>query len=280
MMINLFEYQNYRDYLKAYYNEQKGEKKSFSYRSFSKKAGIQAPSFLFYVIEGKRNLTKNSLLKISGAIGHSREEADYFENLVFFNQADNIHDKTLYYSRIVEVRKPFDMQVIPLDRYEYYSAWYHSVLWEVVTFFDFKDNYTVLGATLIPQISAKQARDSIVLLEKLGFIERDLQGLYHQTSNVIGVHPVPSETFIIEKFQMEMLQVALQSYEHIPIYDRMSSSTTFSMSEETFKLFKMKTREFRKELAEIARLDASQERVYQLTMNLFPLTRRVAHEEK
>ena len=76
-MVNLFEYQSYRDYLRAYYNEQKGLKKSFSYRSFSKKAGIQAPSFLFYVIEGKRNLTKNSLLKISGAIGHSRDEADY-----------------------------------------------------------------------------------------------------------------------------------------------------------------------------------------------------------
>ncbi|MBN1577481.1 MAG: TIGR02147 family protein [Chitinispirillaceae bacterium] len=278
-MVNLFEYQNYRDYLKAYYNEQKASKKSFSYRSFSKKAGIQAPSFLFYVIDGKRNLTKNSLLKISGAIGHTREETDYFENLVFFNQADNIHDKSLYYSRIVEVRKPFDIQIIPLDRYEYYSVWYHSVIREVVTFFDFKENYAALGAVLIPPISPKQARDSIALLEKLGFIERDQQGLFHQTSNVIGVHPVPKETFIIEKFQMEMLQAALQSYERIPIYDRMSSSTTFSISEETFKLFKLKAREFRKELAEIARLDSSQERVYQLTMNLFPVCRRTGHDK-
>lgn len=279
-MINLFEYQNYRDYLRAYYNEQKAAKKSFSYRSFSKKAGIQAPSFLFYVIEGKRNLTKNSLLKISEAIGHTREEADYFENLVFFNQADNIHDKTLYYSRIVEVRKPFDIQIIPLDRYEYYSTWYHSVIREVVTFLDFRDNYAKLGAALRPQINAKQARASIALLEKLGFIERDQQGLYHQTSNVIGVHPAPSDTFIVEKFQMEMLQVALRSYEDIPIYERMSSSTTFSISEETFKLFKMKTREFRKELAEIARLDSSQECVYQLTMNLFPVCRRIKDEKK
>ena len=278
-MVDLFEYQNYRDYLRAYYNEQKAEKKSFSYRSFSKKAGIQAPSFLYYVIEGKRNLTKNSLVKISTAIGHSREESDYFENLVFFNQADTIHDKTFYYSRIVEVRRPFDIQVIPLDRYEYYSTWYHSIVRELVTFFDFRDNYAQLGALLIPQINAKQARESIALLEKLGFIERDQQGLFHQTNNIISVHPQPSDSFIIEKFQMEMLNVALHSYERIPIYDRMSSSTTFSISEETFKLFKLKAREFRKELAEIARLDSSQECVYQLTMNLFPVCRRVHHEK-
>ena len=279
-MINLFEYQNYRDYLRAYYQEQKAEKKSFSYRSFSRKAGIQAASFLFYVIEGKRNLTKNSLLKISQAIGHTREEADYFENLVFFNQSGTIHEKTFYYSRIVEVRKPFDVQTIPLDRYEYYCKWYHSVIRELVTFSHFRDNFAQLGNTLVPAISTKQARESIALLEKLGFIERDPEGFYHQTSNVIGVRPVPSDSFIVEKFQMEMLQVALQAYQGIPIYERMSSSTTFSVSEETFKLFKLKAREFRKELAEIARLDSSQEYVYQLTMNLFPVSRRISDEKK
>lgn len=277
-MVNLFEYQNYRDYLRAYYNEQKVAKKSFSYRSFSKKAGIQAPSFLFYVIEGKRNLTKLSLVKISGAIGHSREEADYFENLVFFNQAETIHEKTLYYSRIVEIRRPIDIQKIPAERYDFYKAWYHSVIREVVTFFDFKDNYATLGAMLSPAISGKQARESVLLCEQLGFIEKDQQGLYHQTANVISNHPAPSDAYIIEKFQMEMLKLALQSYEQVPIYERMSSSTTFSISEETFNLFKMKTREFRKELAEIARLDSSQERVYQLTMNLFPVCRKINNE--
>jgi uncharacterized protein (TIGR02147 family) len=224
-------------------------------------------------------LTKNSLLKISGAIGHSREETDYFENLVFFNQADTIHEKTLYYSRIVEIRRPIDIQVIPFDRYEFYNSWYHSVIREVVTFLDFKDNYSILASALTPQITAKEARESVALLEKLGFIERDQQGLYHQTANVIQIHPVPMDSFIVEKFQGEMLALAMQSYERIPIYERMSSSTTFSISVETFALFKMKAREFRKELAEIARLDSAQERAYQLTMNLFPVCRRVEHEE-
>ena len=274
MMVNLFEYQNYRDYLRAYYNEQKLARKSFSYRSFSKKAGIQAPSFLFYVIEGKRNLTKNSLVKISTAIDHTREEADYFENLVFFNQATTIHDKTLYYSRLVEVTKPVQAQLISTDRYEYYSKWYHSVIREVVTFVDFKGDYSLLASLLNPKVMAAEAKESVALLEKLGFIERDEEGLYHQTANVIKNHPVPAESFIVEKFQMEMLKLAMQSYDRIPVYDRMSSSTTFSISRETFDLFKMKAREFRKELAEIARLDSSQENVYQMTMNLFPVCKR------
>ena len=120
-MINIFEYQNHRLYLKDYYEEQKKTTKYFSYRYFSKKAGINAPAFLYYVINNKRNLTKKSIAKISLAIEHNREEAEYFENLVFFNQADTIAEKTMYYSRIVETRKHIDIAVIDKDRYEFYS---------------------------------------------------------------------------------------------------------------------------------------------------------------
>jgi uncharacterized protein (TIGR02147 family) len=102
----LFEYQNFREYLRDYYAEQKASKKYFSYRYFAEKAGVNTPTFLLYIIEGKRNLTKSSIVKVSRAIGHSRDEADYFEHLVFFNQAATIEEKTHFYSRLIEMRKP------------------------------------------------------------------------------------------------------------------------------------------------------------------------------
>jgi len=278
-MINIFEYQNYRTYLKEYYNEQKDLKKYFSYRYFSKKAGINASAFLYYVIEGKRNLTKKSIDKISTAIGHSKEENEYFENLVFFNQAKTILDKTMYYSRIVECRKPLDLTTVSKERYDFYSKWYHSIVREIVTMFDFHGDFTLLGQQLMPPISAKDAQESIELLERLGFIELDDNGLYHQTDTIIGVKPVPQEAFIIEKFQAEMLAMAIKSYDRVPRSERMSASTTFSISEATFELFKMRTREFRKELLEIAKLDNEPHRVVQFTFNLFPISRELGKKD-
>jgi uncharacterized protein (TIGR02147 family) len=142
-MINIFEYQNYRVYLRDYYNEEKVSKKYFSYRYFSNKAGINASAFLYYVIQNKRNLTKKSAVKISMAIGHTREESEYFENLVFFNQADTVKEKALYYNKIIELRKPVLITEIGEDRYDYYSTWYHSIIREVVTLIDFKDDCLV-----------------------------------------------------------------------------------------------------------------------------------------
>ena len=271
--VNLFEYQNYRTYLHDYYAEQKAQKKYFSYKYFSEKSGIKAPSFLFYVIEGKRNLTKNTVLKISQAIGFSRDEAEYFEYLVFFNQADTIAEKSFYYSRLVEIRKPIDVAVIGKDRFEYYSSWYHSVIREIVTFFDFHGDFEKLGAFLVPSIKGIEAKKSIALLEKLGFIEGDESGLYHQTQNLLSVKVGAADAFIIQKFQIEMLQVAMKAYDTVPARERMTTSTTFSISKETFELFKLRLRELQMQLMEIARVDNKPEAAYQLTLNLFPVSR-------
>jgi uncharacterized protein (TIGR02147 family) len=279
-MANIFEYQNFRTYLKDYYNEQKAAKKNFSYRYFSEKAGVNTPSFLYYVIENKRNLTESSVLKISQAIGHTREEAEYFSSLVFFNQAKTINEKTHYYSKLLEIRRPIDMQTIDADRYEYYSKWHHSVIREVASFFPFKDDFTRLGAFLVPPISGYDAKESVRLLERLGFLERDEQGLYHQTSNLVLGRPSPLQAFQIERFQREMLQMAIKAYEGTTIDQRMSTSTTLSVSTKTVNLFKLRLREFQHDIMEIARMDDSPEQTIQITMNLFPVSRCVHEQAK
>ena len=277
-MPNLYEYQDFRAYLHDFYNEQKALKRRFSYKTFSQKAGISAPSFLFYVIEGKRNLTKSTVAKISRAIGMNREEAEYFECLVFFNQAQTITEKTYYYGKLIDIRKPIDIGTIQKDRWDFYSTWYHSVIREVVTFFNFQDDFGRLGAFLIPPIGARDAKKSIGLLERLGFIEKDHQGLYHQTKNLIQAQATSADAFILERFQMEMLGVVLRAYDLTPVNSRMCMSTTFSISKESFELFKMRLREIHNQLMETARIDNNPCVTYQLTMNFVPVSRSAMNE--
>ena len=66
-MKSIFEYIDYRRYLKDYYDFQKKTKKYFSYRFFAQKAGINSPILLKMVFDGKRNLSRKTLEKfISG----------------------------------------------------------------------------------------------------------------------------------------------------------------------------------------------------------------------
>ena len=84
-MASIFEYTDYRKYLADWFDGKKKSQPWFSYGSFAQKAGFNDKGFFHNVIHGKRDLTKESLVKVSQAIGHSKAEAEYFENIVFFN---------------------------------------------------------------------------------------------------------------------------------------------------------------------------------------------------
>jgi uncharacterized protein (TIGR02147 family) len=65
----------------------------------------------------------------------------------------------------------------------------------------------------------------------------------------------------------------MKSFDIVPLHERMSASTTFSISENTFELIKLRIREFQREVMEMARIENEQNRAYQITVNMFPVSR-------
>ena len=59
--INLFRYDDYRKFLKDWYNNAKASRGSFSFRTFSKRAGFKSTNIFKLVMDGDRNLTEESL---------------------------------------------------------------------------------------------------------------------------------------------------------------------------------------------------------------------------
>src|SRR3989338_9919808 len=84
---NIFEYDNYRSFLKDLYALLKQEKSAFSFRFFSRQAGFRSPNFLKLVMEGKRNLSPESIEKFAKGLKLNKNEADFFRRLVLLNQA-------------------------------------------------------------------------------------------------------------------------------------------------------------------------------------------------
>lgn len=78
-MYNIYKYVNYREYLRDYFVENKGNNKAFSHMFFAQKAGIKSSGFVHQIINNKRNLTRPVLLKIARAIGLNHAQTEYFE---------------------------------------------------------------------------------------------------------------------------------------------------------------------------------------------------------
>lgn len=267
----IFEYMNYREFLRDFYTEKKRKTPYFSYRLFSEKAGFKAPNLLKLVMDGKRNLTKESVFKFSKALKLKRSEDEYFENLVFFNQSKTLEEKNAYLQRLMKYRRREDVRTIESAEFEYYSAWYHPVVRELATAIDFKNDYRRLGSMVVPSISASEARKSVELLLKLGFVKHNDKGVLVVSEPVLTTKP-PVTSVAVANFHRHMLQLASESIERFGPEERNVTGLTLRISEETRKAMVEKLRQVRQELLDMAVADEHADRVVQINMQVFPLT--------
>jgi uncharacterized protein (TIGR02147 family) len=271
---NLYQYSDYRLFLKDVYESNKARQSTFSYRYLSLKGGVNSSAFFKYVIEGKRNLSKGTLLKTCLAFGLKDKDAEYFENLVFFNQAKTIKEKNLYFDRLTRLRGLYDVKRVEENQFAFYGQWYHSAIRELLTMVKPAGDSKALAQSLLPPITPKQAQESVELLHRLGLIRKDAQGRWRQTDPVLTSGNQMASQAVIN-FQLKMSELAREAYDRCAPEERLMSSTTLSVSEEGVDLFKKKIRQLRAELLELARAEEKPDRVYQLNVNFFPTSRTI-----
>jgi uncharacterized protein (TIGR02147 family) len=272
LLPNLYQYSDYRQFLRDCYASNKALHRSFSYRYLAQRAGVNSSAFFKYIMEGTRNLSKGTLLKTCQALGLKDRDAEYFENLVFFNQAKTVKEKNLYFDRLTRLRGAIDAKRLNPDQHAFYEQWYHSAIRELLGFAPRKGDPETLASLLSPSITPRQARESVELLRGLGLIRKDAQGHWSAVDPVItSGDPMASQTLV--NFQLKMLDLVREAYDRWKPEERMMASTTFSISPEMLELFRKKIRQLRAELLDLARNDERPDRVFQLTMNLFPLSK-------
>jgi uncharacterized protein (TIGR02147 family) len=269
-MISIFDYSDYRQFLRDYYESHKALNPQFSYRYLSQKANINSAPFFKFIIEGKRNLTKVTVLKTCAALRMKDREAEYFENLVFFNQAKTIAEKNHFFALLVEKQRQRSAAKIQEEQFDYFSEWYHCVIRELVCIVDFKEDYSLLARNITPAITAREAEKSVKLLLSLGFIKK-VNDRYYQTEPIITTgYSLTSHQVI--NFQIMMLHKAIDAFDMCKQNERLTSATTLAVSRTTYDKMVEKLRTVRMELLELARNDSQPESVYELTVNFFPLT--------
>lgn len=272
-MVNIFEFTDYREYLKAYFAERKKIDPKFSHRWLSQRLDLATSNFIMLVMQGKRNLNPRICFKISRVFKHSRNEASYFENMVNFNQEKNNKDKDFYFSQMSALRKKLKIDNIEEWQYEYYTNWYNPVIRELITSPGYNGDLTILARTLYPAITHAQAKRSIELLLKLGFIKKE-NGGYVQSSTFIGTQPEINSLAVVN-FHRKMGELALLALDRIPKEERNISSSTIFISGKTFDIIRNKIVDFKKDIMELVNSNSEEEKVYHLNVQIFPVSKKL-----
>ena len=268
----IFEYLDYREYLRDYYADKKAEHSFYSLRLFSEKAGFKSPNYLKLVMDGERNISSQSIPPFVKGLGLNRAESLYFERLVTFTQAKSLDDKNAALAQLMKQRTGGPERLIEKSEYRYYSRWYHPVIRELVVAHNFKDDFAALAAVVVPPILPEEAEASVALLVDLGFIRKNRSGKYSAGVSVLSTGPVV-RSVAVASYHRVLLKLAAEAIERIPASDRDISSLTLGVTTATALKISEKVKQFRKEILELASQDEGADKVMQLDMQLFPVSK-------
>ncbi len=272
--INIFEYLDFRKYLNDYYTFKKSSAHQFSYKIFAEKAGFKDKSCVFSVLNGKRNLNPAGVLKISRCIDHNSAEAEYFEVLVNFNQANAIEEKRDFFEKLCKIKergakRVSKMQMLRRDKFEFYSNWYNVAIRSIIEMYHFKNDYKWLARMVKPAITPKRARKSVELLQKLGLIEKQKNGFFSVPDKVISTGKEVLG-FAVQNFHAECADLAKRAILHTRGSQRNISGLTLGISESGYNQICEELQAFQTKVIAIAENDKRADTAYQFNFHFFP----------
>jgi uncharacterized protein (TIGR02147 family) len=270
----VFEYLDYREFLKDYYNSKKEANPAFSLRVFSDKIGFKAKDFISRVMSGSKNLSNQSIPKVAAGLRLGKHETEFFVGLVKFNQAETTEDRNTAFEEMqaaLKVARFAEKQhVLGHAQYMVYSHWRHLTVRSLIGMFGFNGDYEALAKQVRPHITAEEAKKSVQLLEECELIKKDKSGKYVLTENSITTGDRTSK-LALRGYHQHCLKLAADSIDRDPPGSRHISGLTLGISQEGYERIVERINAFRKEIALIAEEDQNSDKVFQLEFAMFPV---------
>ena len=271
--VNVFQYLDYRAYLRDHYSDRKANEYGFSHRAFSKRAGLRSTNYLLLVMSGERNLTPEMAHQFAMGCRLDGTAAEYFCELVAFCQAETAVERNRCHQRLLRYKQYRVIQKLDAAQAIYHSTWYLPAIRELAARPDFQSDPKWIAATLIPRIGTDEAQKALSTLLQLGLLVEESPGRIRQAEALVTTGQGPLGHHIVN-YHRTMMERAAAALDTIPREEREISSLTLCVSQEVLLDLKERIREFRRELLQLAELGGTPERVVQLNFQLFPLSEK------
>jgi uncharacterized protein (TIGR02147 family) len=266
---NIYNFSDYREFLKDRYRQLKETDPAFSFRTFSKQAGFGSPNYLKLVMDGKRNLSSDAIGKFAVGLRLDNHETEFFKYMVECTQCTEAPKKQVYEAKLLYLRELFKVKSLIPELYDYYHDWYHAAIRRMIGEGKIENNPASIAENLVPAITEEQAKASIELLTKIKFIEVTEDNCL----KACEVQAIDKETEgLAQKIHYEqMAELAAQSIYTQGPDTQDFESLTLNMPAEKVQELRQKIQEWVLELSE-KQLGGA---VYQLNIQLFALTKPV-----
>ena len=246
--------------VRAEYLKRKRRNSHYSMRAFAKALDIPSGR-LSEILAKKRRITEKMGLHIADKLALSPVERQSFLKTICSEKA----------SKKEKQQGHRDYQLPNFDNFYFTSDWYHYGILALLRTKNFKPCSRWIAQRLgISKLEIEEAMDRMVRLQVL---EKTDEGWQRKIGTIKTTEDIPSAA--LKKAHMETLERAILSLDDVPVQERDLSSVTIACNPNRLAEAKDRIRKFRRELADFLESSEDKTEVYELSLQLVPLTRLV-----
>lgn len=276
--VNIFEFFDFRDYLSELLKFWKADDPTLTHRKLCAYFGFKSPNFLLLITQKKRKISITTAKKISQKIGLTRKQSEYFLLLVKATLSSALSDREEVSKRILLLQRQSQQQNLDPHLYELYEHWYQVVLREILTLPKIPHSPEKIASLFDETVTTYQIQKSLDKLTALNLVEKK-NGRWIPKEIHLKTGDYFSNTFIM-LFHQKMLDLAKRSLAEHTGTQRYFSTLTLPVSVQSEKKMRELIDDFKAKALEISETSSVEnDRVMQLNLQLFPLT-KVIHEEE
>lgn len=294
-------YTDFRQYLKDVYAYRRQSEstgvRSYSYSAFSAAADIKSPNYLKLIIEGRRNLSEDMIARFARALRLQKNETEEFRALVHYGQATEPIQRNQYLKELgdIRARRAFATGEISPQAWEKVPSWMGWVLYAMTdqqgVNFEADELYRLIRAKTSPE----DVRGEMKRLMTNGDLRHaapvaddgeenaaptsDRGAIVKGRDLIDSPQELPVE--MIRKLQAELIYLGIESLFRDSPKEREFGAMTIAMTQSEFEQVRFELRQMRKRIQKdlkMKREAGKGERVYQMNIQLFPVTDKVVSE--
>jgi uncharacterized protein (TIGR02147 family) len=255
----IFQYTDYRVFLRDALVTRSARRRGYSLRRFAKTLGV-SPSFLSDLLRGRKSLSPEKAGAVARRLGLTGTEAEYFRLLARHRSEGGASE---------DPAGPRVVTRLPLDAFTAMRDWYHVAILEMTEL----EHFQVTAATVAARLSigVRTARAALARLVRIGHLAVDEQGRFRKTYRA-GVLESAERNDALRAFHEQMLRKAASSLTGQTNTEKVVGSETFAFAPEQLPLAAAIIEDCFNKMTALAEQSAGRSQVYHLGIQLFNLT--------
>jgi uncharacterized protein (TIGR02147 family) len=276
---------NYTDpvaYLKAHFDHRKSQVTGFSYATWAEELGLKSRSFLRLVLIGKRSITTDTAELFAKALKLPAIEKQYFLNLVKLSRATTLEEKEVPTQELAKLKKTFALKTHNIleiqknDLFEFLSSYKIPRLQVLLNIEGIQKTAKVLSQ--IMNAKESEVQHMLEVLGRMGFAAQTTEGHWVAQESKL-MTPDALGNVALQSFHKKSLEEAILAID-LPTDTRRFQSLVMALTPEQFKEVHQEIRQHLEFiLKKFEDKTADNKRVYQINLNLIPVTGSIIRED-